>query len=94
MKFKNSLNVISAIWSNGLSVIVWVNGTTKSDTILKILRILKYRFENWSLLKLWGWLIILDNCSVHRIKVLKEYFKFSECRVLYNVLYWQKQPSI
>ena len=94
IKFKNSLNIISAICSNGLSINVWVNGTTKSDTILKFLKVLNFKLVVWSGLKLWEWLMILDNYAVHRTKIIKEYFKNTDWKVHYNVPYWPELAPI
>ena len=94
IKYKNSVSMISAICSNGFSMTVCVYKTTKGSTFLQFLKALESKLDSCCWLKLCKCLIILDNCSVHRTKEVKEYFNNTHSKVHYNVPYWPELAPI
>ena len=86
-KFKNSLSLISAIWTNGFawSAIVHekVKGTTFRDFLVELSDQIFLRFNKL----ISEYIIILDNCSVHKWKITKDYFTDKKAKVHFNIPY-------
>ena len=87
MKFNNSISLISAIWSNGFSLSALVKGTNNSEIFLKFLeRMIKELQVNWDI---WihRWMILLDNWSIHKSKLITDYLKKWKAKVYFIIPY-------
>ena len=86
-KFINSISLISAIWTNGFSMSAVLNWTIASLSFVKFLEQLKLELKlKWNV-SFEEWIIILDNSSIHRSKLTRDFLNKSNAKVHYLVPY-------
>ena len=87
VKLNNSISLISAIWSNGFFLSALVKGSNNSEIFLKFLeRMIKELQVNWDI---WihRWIILLENWSIHKSKLITDYLKQWKAKVYFIIPY-------
>ena len=84
-KFENNVSLISAIWTNGFACNAVLHETIKSTTIIEFLDKLSEKMRARSTLDLSDCIILMDNWSIHRSKLVRDYFAWSNLKVHFNV---------
>ena len=94
IKFKNSINWISAIATNGLSINLFKYNRTTQKDILRFLKfMLNYLKTEWGIHPEMV-AIILDNWACHRAKSVKEFWQWLGVSLLFIPPYWHELAPV
>ena len=87
IKFQNSVSLISAICTNGFAFNAISYGTVNGAVFSKFLDKLseEIKLQKWQ--ELSEYILLMDNCSIHRSKLVKEFLVDNKIKVHFNVAY-------